>query len=180
MQKIIMTLFALVALNAAQAQTKNEKSSSDESMVFYKGVKVANVGIALGSTLGIPVGLGFEYGVTDKIGIGAALSYAQRSYSIATLTDKYKISSLLIGARGNYHFYMKEKIDVYGGVTLGFNVASVKYPSTYPAILQTAKAGGVIWAGVVGGRYYFKPTLAVYAEAGYGLGFLTVGVAKKF
>ena len=177
MQKIIMTLFALVALNSAQAQTK--KASSDESLVFNKGAKVANVGIALGSNLGIPVGLGFEYGVTDKIGIGAALSYAQRSYKLVG-TDKYKISSFLIGARGNYHFFMKDKIDVYGGVTLGFNVASVKYPSTYPAFLQTAKAGGVIWAGVVGARYYFKPTLAVYAEAGYGLGFLTVGVAKKF
>lgn len=178
MQKIMITLLALLTINTVNAQTK-KATSSDESMVFHKGVKVANIGIALGSTLGIPVGLGFEYGVTDKIGIGAALSYAQRSYKLVG-TDKYKISSLLIGARGNYHFYMKDKIDVYGGVTLGFNVASVKYPSTYPAILQTAKAGGVIWAGVVGGRYYFKPTLAVYAEAGYGLGFLTVGIAKKF
>jgi hypothetical protein len=50
-------------------------------------------------------------------------------------------------------------------------------PSARPI---TASYGGLILGGQLGARYYFNPSVAVFGEVGYGIGYLTLGVAKKF
>lgn len=171
MKKVLMALALLAVTFNMKAEDKKDNTS-----LFYKGVKVAQAGIGFGG-IGIPVGLGLEYGATDKIGIGGFVGFASKSYPV--LADKYRVTSILIAARGNYHFYMKDKIDAYGGLCLGYNVASAKWvgSSTLPI---TASYGGLILGGQLGARYYFNPSIAVFGEVGYGIGYLTLGVAKKF
>jgi hypothetical protein len=156
-------LCAVINLNA------QDKGSS---ALFNKGTKIISAGIGLGGTFGIPIALGAEFGVTDNIGVGAIAGYGRRSYGTGTFG--YAVNNILIGARGNYHLPLIDKIDTYGGLTIGYNVASVSGTA-----LAGASFGGVFASGHLGGRYYVSKPLSIQAELGYGIAYLTVGVAYK-
>ena len=170
---VIIILAVFLSSTHANAQ----ENSTADGISFTKGTKVAQIGIALGGSFGAPIGASVEVGITEKIGVGAYLGYASKTYPV--LANEYKVSNMLIGARGHYHFYNTDKIDAYGGVILGYNVATAKW-KTNTNILIPASYGGVIYAGLIGGRYYFTDKIAGFAELGYGIGFLSVGVAAKF
>ena len=174
MKQTILSIIALVLCTSLFAQ--ESKSSNSSEALFYKGAKVAQIGIGLGSSLGLPLNASFEYGITDKIGIGPYIGYAGKSYDL--LGSKYKVTSIIIAAKGNYHFYQKEKIDIYGGATLGFNMAKAKWVGT-STLPISASYGGFTYGFHVGGRYYFNPKIAGFAELGYGLGYLNIGLAFK-
>jgi hypothetical protein len=117
----------------------------------------------------------FPTSIADgKVGIGGMLGYAGSEIDAGFFKATY--SYILVGGRGNYHFYNTDNIDVYGGLTLGYNIASVKVePSTIPA----ASAGGVLWGGVIGGRYYFTDKIGANVELGYGISLATIGLSIK-
>ncbi|WP_395053412.1 hypothetical protein [Flavobacterium sp.] len=165
MKKLIITACFLAAFTNLNAQS------------FTEGTKVAQVGIGLGSDFGTPIGASFEYGISETFGVGAYIGYASKTYPV--FTDSYKVTSTLFGARGNYHFYTEDKIDVYGGAILGYNSASAKWEGNNNSPIL-ATYGGVVYGGVVGGRYYFTESIGAFAEAGYGIGYLTVGIVAKF
>lgn len=167
-----------------------------QESTFVKGDKVLNLGIGLGSTLysgsgykvGIPpISASFEVGVADgildkgSIGVGGYLGYSSHKYSYSYLgsNDGWKYTSFVIGARGNFHYPLVDKLDTYTGLMLGFNVASSKWTGTG---IETghASSGGVAYAWFVGGRYYFSDAFAAMLELGYGITYLNIGVALKF
>ena len=117
----------------------------------------------------------FPTSIADgKVGIGGVLGYAGSKYELGAIKVTY--SYILVGARGNYHFYNTDKIDGYGGLTLGYNVASAKVePSTFTA----ASAGGIFYGFSVGGRYYFTDKIGANLELGYGISIATIGLSMK-
>ena len=148
---------------------------------YKAGDKLLNVGVGIGSTLSAaglkstlpPIGLSFEYGVTDKISAGAFLGYSAASQDV--FGSSFKYTYIVVAAKGAYHFNFKvDKLDPYAGAIVGYNIASVS-PS-FPG----SKLGGVIIGGVAGARYYLKDNISAFAEAGYGIAFLTVGASFKF
>jgi hypothetical protein len=153
-------------------------TNTNAGSCFTKGTTVAQAKVGFGGNYGIPITLVAEHGITDKIGIGGTLGYGRLSTGLGTFGN-YTINNILIGGRGHYHFYTTDNMDVYGAATIGYNIATISYPSTFPTAAQTASAGGFIWAGNIGGRYYFNPKFAAVAELGYGLANLNVGIAMK-
>lgn len=160
---------------------------------FVKGDKVLNLGIGFGNTLYSgsyyksqipPLSASFEVGVVDNviekgvIGVGGYLGYSSSKYEYSGYGWKY--SNIIIGARGNFHYPLVNKLDTYTGLLLGYNISSAKEFGTFPGFGFSASSGGVVWAWFVGGRYYFKDTFAVMAELGYGVAYLNLGVALKF
>lgn len=180
-KKLFSMLLAFVAVASLFAQ---------ENM-FQKGDKVANLSIGLGSSIygsgfdgGIPpVGASFEYGVKDELfdaksslGIGGYLGFTSAEQNIMTMKINY--SSIIVGARGIVHYQLIDNIDTYGGILLGYNIASSKMTgAAMPGF--SASAGGLVYAGFIGGRYYFTPKLAAMAELGYGIAVLNIGVSLK-
>ncbi len=169
----LVSLFSLSQLVAQQS-------------TFEKGSKVLNLGIGFGSTyyssfyssqmpsLSASFEAGAIDGILDKgsIGIGGYLGY-----SSAKWTNYYKTTNIIIGARGSFHYPLVDKLDTYTGLLLGYNIYSYKYYDTYFG--AHASAGGVILAWYAGARYYFSNNFAAMAEIGYGISYLTVGVAFK-
>lgn len=145
-----------------------------------KGVNHLNFGIGLGTfgfsgTGGIPVVASFEHGVTDKIGVGVFVGYISRSYG----TD-YKWNYYVIGARGSYHFNEllnvdNPKVDIYGGAGIFYRGVSVKGPSNG----YNASAGGIDFALHAGGRYMFSKAVGGFAELGYGISPLQLGLTVQ-
>ena len=128
-KRLFSMAIAIVAVTGLFAQANT----------FSKGDKVANVSIGLGSSIygsgftgGIPpIGASFEYGVKDNLfneqsslGIGGYVGFTSASQDWGVASATY--SSIIIGARGIVHYQLVDNIDTYGGILLGYNIASSK------------------------------------------------------
>jgi hypothetical protein len=162
-----------------------------QESTFLKGDKVLNLGFGLGSTLysGLyyksqipPISASVEVGVVDNIlekgviGIGGYLGYSSYKYEYTTWGWKY--SNIIIGARGNFHYPLVDKLDTYTGLLLGYRISTSKEIGVPIGLNPTS--GGVAYSWFIGARYYFSNNLAAMAELGYGISYLNLGVALKF
>ena len=161
----------LIFLSAANAQE-----------IFRKGTQFVNAGIGLGSY--IPVEVSYERSIIDglikarkgpngAIGVGAYLGY----YGDTAYDWRY--NHYVLGARGAFHYQFIPKLDTYGGLMLGYNIATVKWVGDGESV-GTASGSAFGYSVFVGARYLFKPNLGVYSEIGYGIAYLSAGVTFKF
>lgn len=159
------------------------------AQTFTEGENVGGIGLGLGGNLysgyygsgikRIPaITLYYEHCVkgnlwdeNSSIGVGAILGYASAS------TDYWKSSNIIIGARGALHYSFVENLDTYTGLMLGYDIASFKWKEID---LGSNSAGGFTWSWFVGARYYFNESFGAFAELGYGIATLNLGVAMKF
>jgi hypothetical protein len=108
------------------------------------------------------------------LGIGVSADY----YSYGNSFASYKF--IPVGATANYHFKIEnKKFDPFVGAGLGFNVVSCDFPGLAGIIDPCSGVGGLYFIGRIGGRYFYKPNLAVYADAGAGAATLNVGLTFK-
>lgn len=151
---------------------------------FKKGDKLLNLGIGINSYYsgGIPFGASLEFGVTDDISVGGNVDYLSSKYG--GILD-YKFTAIYFGARVNYHFNRilkieSDKVDVYGGLTLGYRSFSFK-DNNGGIGLGKSYGSGVYVGGLVGGRYYFSNNIGAFVELGaIGSTNARVGLAFKF
>lgn len=144
-----------------------------------KGKNFVNAGIGLGTygfagTGGLPITASFEHGFSDKISAGLYAGIISRKYY-----DNWKYKYTVIGARGSYHFnevlnVSNPKLDVYGGISLYYRGYTVKYET------EKASAGEIDFGLHVAARYMFSNNIGGYAELGYGISPLQLGVSFKF
>ncbi|MDR0544358.1 MAG: hypothetical protein LBG30_03300 [Odoribacteraceae bacterium] len=176
MKQLLLFTTLLVAL----ATTTNAQES------FAKGDLVGHAGIGVstyfsGRQAFLPVMLSLEYGVHDSflngkaaIGVGGYIGYAavrEKNFNIRT-------SHTVLGARGSFYYEFAERLDTYVGIALGYERVSVG--DTKGNVSYVAPNSGVFPSSYIGARYYFSPQLAAFAEFGYGISPLELGVAFKF
>ncbi|MDR3340692.1 MAG: hypothetical protein LBT25_11505 [Candidatus Symbiothrix sp.] len=152
--------------------------------VFKKGDKVVNLGIGLGTYGGysgfsssfLPISGSFEYGILDNlingkagIGVGGYLAYT----SWKNKATDWTASDFIIGARGSFHYQFVDKLDTYVGLMLGYDI----YNSSYSG---SDGSSSVSFSTFLGARYYLTDNIGVFAELGYGVAALELGVAYKF
>jgi hypothetical protein len=184
-KKLLCALLALFSLNCVNAQ------------VISKGDRIITAGIGFGSYLGgrdysitvSPIGASFEYCVIDNlfdensaIGVGGYLGYTAKKWSnrmdveeAEAMEVKYTYTS--IAAKGYFHYNFVPDLDTYGGLALGYNIVGRKAtPSDY---LHSTSSSGVGFSLFVGARYYFSSSIGAYAEIGYGIAALELGLSIK-
>ncbi len=155
---------------------------------YNKGDKLVSIGIGYGfagiygSMTVPPITAGFQYGFEDKISVGGLIGYTSSSYDFGNWFGEnysWTYSYILIAARGEYHFLENsEKMDAYGGATVGYAITSVSSPNGFHG---SYSAGGSYMVGGVhvGLRYFLNPSVAIFGEVGYGVGYITAGAAFK-
>ncbi|WP_128546567.1 hypothetical protein [Larkinella soli] len=175
MKKILSSLFVVVLMLIG----------TQSFAQYQKGDKLLNLGIGLGAYYGggVPIGAAFEVGVTDEISVGAQVDFYTWGYNFGGY--KWRYTFLPIAVRGSYHVNEllnlgNEKLDLYAGLALGYYVSSYSDNSGYSGFYDNAYGNKVLFGLHLGGRYYFKPNLAGFAELGYGVAPLKVGVTFKF
>lgn len=137
-----------------------------------------NIGLGVGGNLGMPIGISYEHGFTEKISGGIYLGYARKSESYDD-AGQWKYSYLLVAARASYHFKVNtEKFDPYIGAVLGYNISSVKWQGDSEAPASSS-AGDIVIGGHLGSRYWFTEKVGAFAELGYGVGILSLGITFK-
>jgi len=180
-------LFTLFTMNHLHAQS------------FTKGTAVASVGIGFGSSIlsyggasqTPAISLQYEQGVWPAgsqgvISLGGYAGY--KSYKYSGKSGSYvwdqKWDYTVIGVRSAYHYQGigNDKVDVFGGVMLSYNLLHYKYSDNAGnngLFSGKSYGSGVGLTAYIGGRYYFSSNIAAMAELGYGVSYLTIGASLK-
>ncbi len=95
---------------------------------------------------------------------------------------------MTIAARGTYHWDIlnSAKAEVYGGSMIGVRINVYNYDSNNPDPNyrdkdKLSEAGvDAAFSIFAGARWYFAPNVALYAEVGSGISFLSGGLTFKF
>lgn len=154
-------------------------SFAQQGGAFEKGNKLLNIGIGVNSSYegGIPIGLSYEQGITNNISIGANADYLSNKYL------SLKFTAIYFGIRASYYVnhllnIKSEKIDLYGGPTLGYRSFSWKDNGED---LGDSYGSGLFLGAYIGGRYFFSNNLGVFTELGaIGSTNARIGIAVKF
>lgn len=174
MKKLLSSLFVVTLLACGTANAQ-----------YAQGDKLLNLGIGVGGFYGggLPIGGSFEYGVTDQISVGAQADFYTWSYNYGFGAGKYRYTFIPIALRGSYHVnellnLNNDQIDLYGGLQLGYYISSTN--TDFGAGFNNLYGNRVLFGVHLGGKYYFKPNIGAFAEVGYGVAGLKLGVAFKF
>lgn len=155
MKKQILIIALLLSTSAIFAQGPIQKGQSQ-----------INVGVGF-SSWGVPLYLGFDYGVHSNITLGAEVSY--RGYNDNEDNDKYHHSIIGFSGNANYHFNNVLNIpspwDVYAGLNLGF------YSWSSPKNYGGSHSSGLGVGAQIGARYYFSNSVGINLEFGGGNAF---------
>lgn len=187
--------FAASALAVLLTCTALQFKAQDST--FNQGAIVLNAGIGFGtrlytgntfSSLLPPLSVSVEYGLEEDfladnltLGIGGYVGIA-RAKSEFLLPDGnrygWEYGYTVIGVRVAAHYPLVDKLDTYGGLMLSYNAVHSKPIGNVPqgSVAESGTAGLSLY---VGGRYYFKDSIAAMAEVGYGVSFLNLGVAFR-
>ncbi len=201
---VILILTTITFLNTAKAGGKGSENSFDEGKVVVSGGYGApwlsatvfnsyssNTDYSLKS-IG-PAYLKLEYGVTSWVGVGFNWAYANAdiNYTAAdgSYIEKHTVSFTTMSFLGrvNFHFLPdNEKIDLYGGLGMGYRSGGWTFKSTstnpnYSATNETTPTLIPIGFEItLGGRYYFTPNIGMYAEIGLAKSPFQIGLCAKF
>ena len=132
-----------------------------------------------------PLTAAFDMGYNENISIGGLVSYTSAKYDFSGYGYGYTWtwSYFILAARGAYHYDLlhNANVDTYGGIMLGYNVASFSetHTGTGFGLGGGSANGGVLFGGYAGAKYFFTPKLAAQVEVGFGLALLNIGVAYK-
>lgn len=167
---------------------------------FMAGDIDVNLGIGLGGYLDyVSFGefnespllvLSVDYAYIDDIGpgtigVGGLIGYKSASYEYNYFgyKDEAKWTDIAIGGRGTYHVYLDiDRLDVYGVVNLGIILETYTYNSNYPGVVeQDVNSSDIrIYSGLnAGAKYYLADNFAAFAEFGYDVAWLKLGVTLK-
>lgn len=158
---------------------------------YKTGTNVISAGLGLGSNIA-----GYSYGTQSPgfsiqyerglweagpgvISLGGYFGIKGYKYSDVDYTEKWTYS--IFGVRGAYHYtgLDVENLDLYGGLLLSYNHLS--YSTNYSGSDLSGSWGSSLYlTPFVGARYYFMPALSAFAELGYGVSILSIGLALRF
>jgi hypothetical protein len=168
------------------------------SQAFVKDTKVVALGVGLGSSLGsfnyssqIPgLSIQYEQGVWEAgdvgiISLGGYLGY--KSFSMTSAAGNFEATSkwnyTIVGARSAFHYHGidNDKVDLFGGLMLSYNFLNYSYSDNTGLTNNSSgnlgnSAGFTIY---VGGRYFFTDNFAGFAELGYGVSYLNLGLVLR-
>ncbi len=162
---------------------------SNAQGMFKKGTQLFKLGIGINGH-GTPIEASYEKGVKSDflgvqglvLGFGANLGYYGYKENFSNLAGSFswKYTDLIIAGRALAHYEIIKKLDTYGGLMLGYNVASAKYDGPNAGSIPTPSVGGIVVGGLVGARYEFNQQWGAYLEVGYSTSYGNVGIAYKF
>lgn len=179
-------MFLLLAFTGLHAQ---------KSMIDL-GDQVLSLGLGIGNTLYIggtgystmvpPLSLSFEQAVMDDIFekgvLGVVGSFGYTGYKFRYTDGNqdwgWNYHNIILGAGALFHYPLIERLDTYLGTILGYNLTTIaEYGDIGDNIADSA--GGFVIAGFIGARYYFNDQFAAFAQLGYGVAYLTLGVSIR-
>lgn len=151
---------------------------------YQSGNFIINGGIGLGSSIygSISLNGSAEYFINDEVSIGGGIGYSGYNRG-RYLGDPLRVSVIYLGPRGSFHLsnalgIENPALDLYAGVFVGYGIVSVSYRNervwgTNAYYNGYSNFNYDIFGGA---RYQFSESLAGYAELGFGISVLQLGI----
>jgi hypothetical protein len=192
-----------IRLFKADDNSSNAISKGKSTINIYYGYNVftgiykavAN-SAAVGTTVKSvgPVGVVYEYLITDKIGLGGEFGYSKTTVSYNETTTDYmgnsstynyqwNFSTIRAMIRLNIHFVKSDKWDIYYLTSIGYRSTTFSFSTTEPNYTGSASFSSPIPFGVkpgLGFRYFFTENLGVNLEMAIGTPLAGGGLSLKF
>lgn len=132
---------------------------------FYKGTMLITPQLGI-NTYTVPFGVSAEYGLTPNIGLGATTMFWLWGDVAWTNT----VISLSADAAYHVTQLKVDKLDLFGGASLGFSIYSWKWKSGYGDLFEgSTGASGLFFSPFVAARYYFSPKFAASLRTYFSL-----------
>lgn len=207
---ILIAVFCLLPSEWQAQEIASRKSAikkGDNSINLYYGTNLlSGIYKRVASSAAInmdvkafgPIGLVYEHMISDIVGLGAELGYAQTSivyhlehetYNSATQqydTDIYnyelKFSTARAMFRANFHFAQEEKFDAYALISAGYRITTfdLKTNDTYnPRLTYRTLFPFGVKPGI-GLRYFFNKNIGLHTEIALGTPLMCGGLSFKF
>ncbi|WP_205503053.1 hypothetical protein [Rufibacter psychrotolerans] len=130
-----------------------------------------------------PLTFSYERGLNvaagpGTIGVGGVFSYSHIKWE-----EDYKYSVMYFAAKGTYHynFTQNDKLDTYGGLTLGYARVKVDWGEDSSFGSYDASEGEVKVGVLAGARYFFTESVGAHVELESGpMSHITIGLNYKF
>lgn len=178
------TLLAALAVSTVSAQTASAQAKPSGFGVGYTDIGPA---IGIGGLNGASASFGgrFERAIkplpdlgNGTLGIEASFDYYSWGDSFIGYSWNYRY--IPIGVTANYHFKVQDtRFDPFLGLGLGYNIVSCSYDGPGVSVGGCGYTSGIYFIGRAGGRYFFNPKMAAYADVGAGAAALNVGLMFK-
>jgi hypothetical protein len=202
MKKIILNVIIILLFQGAKGQDADRAMMKGHCSVnlyygyrvsnsIYKSLVDENATDQTFKSFG-PVGLVFEYMLSNVVGLGAEAGYGTTTL---TFTDenyfstgpayynyKYQITNLRLMVRANFHFLKSPHFDMYGLVSAGYRSNTYTFTSDEPGY-QGETIGTFIPFGIkpgIGFRYFFDAPVGLHLELAAGTPALCGGLSFKF
>lgn len=182
---------ALTTLSMAQDRTTQY---GDFLLTGSLGVVPTYI-VAGGQTHVPPVGISAGVRISKQYTLHLYSGYTDVTSAPRYFSDGYYTvvnnKTWMLGLRQQIHKEITERIDVYGGMTLGLaHYKRTEMDSETRTIMNrsnnepspynpNAPNTSFLYAAFVGATYHFDNKVGVFAEAGYGISLLNIGIVTK-
>jgi hypothetical protein len=175
-----MRRLLLLTATAILASSVSAAAQSSGQRIIKPGYTDLGPTVGLGGigSAGLAFGGRFERAIKQLPDMGDGVLGIQASVDVWSYGDQfgaidYDFRYIAFGVTANYHFNVKSnpKIDPFLGLGLGNSAVSTEFTGDY--------SSGIYFVGRAGVRYFYKPNLALYADAGAGAATLNVGATFR-
>ncbi|RRA99172.1 hypothetical protein [Larkinella rosea] len=154
------------------------------SQIDRKITVMLNMGLGVQSYSvgGLCNGASFELGFTDKISAGGYFDYALTGTKFGD--HRWKAQFVNYGVRGSYHLASalgigSNKFDPYAGLSVGTRTV-IRRERLDQNPYSKLHARGFFPGVHMGGFYHFSQKIGGFAELGWGIAILRMGITGKF
>lgn len=196
--KKLLCAFLLIHL-FHQTSRAQSLQKGDNTINLYYGVSLSNAIIKafasvdqlnLQTSSQGPVGLVYEYMLTNGIGLGAEFGYLKGEFSFQEqipftnqLYDyEFNYTSIRAQLRSNFHFIRRESFNAYALVSLGANSLKYTYVTNDPFYIPDIDLSilALSFKTGLGLRYFFTQNIGLHLELALGAPVLCGGLSVKF
>jgi hypothetical protein len=182
----LKAIIALVCCLSINFTVKSQNILSEDDVIANFGVGLLDFYGNDYSVLLPPISASLEYIMFDDLidgnaafGVGGLIGYSLNNRVI--LGNKREYAHFLVCGRGQLHYQFIDKLDTYAGLMIGWDIVSEQDTETASGTSPDfGKLGGFLPGFFVGGRYFFADNFAGFAEIGYGISVLQLGISLKF
>lgn len=191
-----LTLLLLCSVLTISSLFAQDRTTQFGKLAFSAGVGTVPTYVAGDAQTHVPaISLRAGLLVSKRFTISSFLGYTDITSAPREFFDGYSTvvnnKTIMFGLRSELHKEITEKVDFYGGLTFGFASSNRTEKDASTGIPMKRDAEGptpynpnaptttFLYSGFVGTTYYLDNKMGVFAEAGYGISLVTIGVTMK-
>ena len=145
-------------------------SQSYKTTISFAGQSRTETSDTTDGALSFIIPIGFEYGITDKIGLGVDFMYSSYAISDSDRVNTESVKAIDFGAKFNYHLLKANKNDLMIGFGIGYSNMTWKFVKQNTSTAfesESAGGSGLYWTLGITDRIFFSDNIGMMFNVSY-------------